>query len=111
MKSIFTILTTAAVALTAPFAALAQDNDTSVHFTPKEGAIKQHQRFKIIFADAMVAAEAVAKEDQVSVIEFEPKLKGEFRWNSQTEGEFRVIDQVIPGTKYRAFLRKNTKTL
>ena len=111
MKSISRYLTTVVVALTAAFAAQAQDNDTSVHFTPKEGAIKEQQSFKIIFADAMVSAEAVAKENQVSVIEFEPKLKGEFRWNSQTEGEFRVTEQVVPGTKYRANLRKNTKTL
>jgi uncharacterized protein YfaS (alpha-2-macroglobulin family) len=111
MKLISNILATAVVALTAAFAAQAQDNDTSVHFTPKEGSIKQYQTFKIVFSDAMVAADVVGKEDQASVLEFEPKLKGEFRWKSQTEGEFRVAEQVIPGTDYRAFLRKNTKTL
>ena len=111
MKAIIRFFTTAVLTLAAPLAALAQENDTSIHFTPKEGGIKQHQTFTIIFPDAMVGPEAVGKETKDSPIEFEPKVKGTFRWNSQTEGAFNITDQVIPGTKYGAGIRKGTKAL
>ena len=111
MKAISHFFTIAVLTVIAPFASLAQENDVSVHFTPKEGAIKQQQTFKIVFPEAMVHPEAVGKEAEASVIEFKPEVKGVFRWNSQTQGQFRVTDQVIPGTNYSVRIRKNTKTL
>lgn len=110
MKAIPLFLTTV-LSLALSFAASAQENDVSIHFSPKEGAIKTHQSFIIVFPDAMVAPEIVGRDDAATVLDFEPNLKGDFRWNSQTECSFRVTDPVIPGAKYTAHLKKNTKAL
>jgi uncharacterized protein YfaS (alpha-2-macroglobulin family) len=91
--------------------AFTQENDTSIHFTPSEGGIQTGQSFTVIFPEAMVGPEVINQEGQVSPLVFDPKLKGKFWWRSQSEGVFTITDPVIPGSAYKATLRKNLKAL
>ena len=111
MKTLPCFLLAAVSLFAAVSSADAQESDRSVILQPKRGAISSGQVFTINFPDAMVAADAIDRVDERAPLSFEPAVEGEFFWKSQTEGRFRIMGPVIPGTKYAVTVRSGLKTL
>jgi len=71
-----------------------------------EGEIEQQQNLEFSFNKDLVADSLLNRWDSTPYIEFTPKVKGLFKWNSSNELVFSPAEGFLPGADYSAKLTK-----
>ncbi len=100
-----------ALALLAPLPAQEEDAPTGVTLDPNSGDLTARDQITVSFPTAMVATDQIDAGGKPAAIQFDPPLTGEWRWKSQTEGEFAVKSGIMPGTKYSVALVADLRDL
>ncbi|UYZ61491.1 alpha-2-macroglobulin family protein [Hymenobacter weizhouensis] len=73
---------------------------------PNGEEIDPYQNLVFQFADAVVGPEQQDRWDTVQVVQFEPAVRGKFKWNSDRELVFSPSTPFRPSTVFKATLRQ-----
>ena len=94
-----------------PCLSVAQEQNDAIRIRPESGKIGKGSLITVYFSKAVVAGEAIDKRSGDSPLIFEPGIPGDFIWKSQTEGQFLVKGNLIPGQRYMALLAPGIRYL
>ncbi len=94
-----------------PFPASAQENNTAIRLRPESGTIGKGSVITVYFSEAIVNQKAIDKKSEESPLVIEPAVTGDFVWKSQTEGQFLVTGNLIPGQRYKVLLAPGIRRL
>ncbi len=89
----------------------AQEENRVIRIRPESGTIGKGSRITVYFTEALVATNAIDRAGQESPLLFDPEVAGAFLWKSQTEGQFLVTGNLIPGQRYTVQLTPGLKHL
>lgn len=101
----------AAVLTTAALVAQEESGGGGVTIEPANGELNARDSLSLSFPTPMVEAAVIDAPNRPAPIEFTPAIKGTWLWKSQTEGQFQIVDGILPDTKYRARLVSGLRDL
>lgn len=99
-----------AVVLTASLffaASCSRKNEVDVTGRNFDSEIDQQQNLQFSFNKDIYPDSLLQQWDSVQYVEFQPAVRGMYRWNSSSELQFSPAEGFLPGTEYTATVTRN----